>query len=88
MEPPGTNPAVFFVFARSGNESIAGCNLLIVKTAEEYRRNAEDSERMAQQARDAEAKRMFLDAAANWRKLAAVAERNQYRPRRHPVCFP
>jgi hypothetical protein len=44
--------------------------------ADEYRRKADECERLANQAKDAEAKRNLRQAADSWREMASVAERH------------
>jgi hypothetical protein len=44
--------------------------------ADEYRRQADECDRRANQAKDPEAKRMFKAAAEQWRSMALTAERN------------
>jgi len=46
-----------------------------MSTAAEFRAKADECERNAQEATDVEAKRLLLEAAENWRTLAAQAER-------------
>jgi hypothetical protein len=43
--------------------------------AEIYRQRAENAERAAETARDAEAKRLMREAAQRWRQLAEFAQR-------------
>ena len=43
--------------------------------AEEFRTNAAQCDKLAEQAKDPEAKRMLREAADNWRKMAEQAER-------------
>ena len=74
----GMSPGGFFLSSqRFRNDSIVS-RILLLMTAEEYQRRAEESERMAQDARDLEAKRIFLEAAKNWRELAVLAAQNKY----------
>jgi hypothetical protein len=49
-----------------------------VAKAEEYRRKAEECDRLADEARDAEAKRMLKEAAQQWRQMASTAERHRW----------
>jgi hypothetical protein len=42
---------------------------------EEYRRRAEEAEKMAESTQDYTAKQIYLDIARRWRELAAQAER-------------
>ena len=44
--------------------------------AEEYRRKAGECERMADETKDAEAKRNLKEAADQWQQVASVAERH------------
>jgi hypothetical protein len=46
------------------------------RTAEEYLRRAEECECQATEAKDLEAKRMFKEAAGQWRLMASAAERH------------
>ena len=46
--------------------------------AEEYRRKAEECERLAEEAKDTEAKRNLKETADQWRQAAAIAERNDW----------
>jgi hypothetical protein len=46
-----------------------------VSTAEEFRAKAAEYEKKADQAKDAEAKRLLREAAENWRSMAAQADR-------------
>jgi hypothetical protein len=43
---------------------------------DEYRNKAENCERLAQKAKDLDVKESLLDAALNWRRLIANAERD------------
>jgi hypothetical protein len=43
---------------------------------EEYRNKAENCERLAQKAKDVDAKESLQEAARSWRHLEATAERN------------
>ncbi len=42
---------------------------------DEFRANAAECEKLADQAKDPEAKRMLREAADNWRKMADQAQR-------------
>jgi hypothetical protein len=46
--------------------------------ADEFRARAAECDEKADQAKDVEAKRMFREAAANWRSMAAQAERHEW----------
>jgi hypothetical protein len=43
---------------------------------EQYRRKAQDCDRMSDEAKEPEAKRMLKEAAEQWRQMAAQAERH------------
>jgi hypothetical protein len=43
--------------------------------AEEYRRTAQECERMSEESKDPEAKRILKEAAEQWRNMAAQADR-------------
>ena len=45
--------------------------------AEEFHAKAAECERKAEQAKDAEAKRLLREAADNWRRMASDAERQE-----------
>ena len=44
--------------------------------AGEFRAKADECERKAHQAKDAEAKRLLMEAAQNWRNMAEQADRH------------
>jgi hypothetical protein len=46
------------------------------RTASQCRAEAEECDRLATQAKDEEARRMLKEAAARWREMAVIAERN------------
>ena len=48
----------------------------VVTNAEEYLRRAEECERKSVEANDLEAKRMFKEAAHQWRLMASAAQRH------------
>jgi hypothetical protein len=48
---------------------------LAVTKAAEFRANADECQQKAHQTKDVEAKRVLLEAAQEWRALAAQAER-------------
>jgi hypothetical protein len=47
-------------------------------SAGQCRAEAEACERLATQAKDEEARRMFNEAAERWRQMAAIVERNTW----------
>jgi hypothetical protein len=46
-----------------------------ISKAEEFRSSAAECDKLAEQAKDPEAKRMLREAASNWRKMAEQAQR-------------
>jgi hypothetical protein len=46
--------------------------------ADEFRARAVECDEKADQAKDVEAKRMFHEAAENWRSMAVQAERHEW----------
>jgi DNA-binding NtrC family response regulator len=55
--------------------------------AEAFRANAAECDKKADQAKDIEAKRMFREAAENWRSMAAQAERHECASMRRMVLI-
>src|SRR4051794_16075736 len=52
------------------------CGSTHVTKVDEYRNKAENCERLAQKAKDVDAKELLQEAARSWRQLEATAERN------------
>jgi hypothetical protein len=48
------------------------------RTAGQCRAEAEACDRLAAQAKDSEARRLFKEAAERWRQMAAIAERTSW----------
>jgi hypothetical protein len=48
----------------------------MMSKAADFRAKADECEKKAEQAKDVEAKQLLMDAAQNWRSMAAQAERH------------
>jgi hypothetical protein len=64
--------------AEARGDDFASIEANVMTKAEEFLVSAAECDKLADQAKDPEAKRMLREAADNWRKMAQQAERHNW----------